>query len=879
MKQMIRISLLLISFAFVFVGCEVNPPIDETVYYTVSFYDSDNVLIASVAVEEGMNATAPTAPVKTGYTFTGWDKSFDNVQSNLVVTAVYTQDEVPVTYTVRFFNHNNQVIASFTVSPGEGVTAPTAPVRTGFTFIGWDNEFDEILSNLDVKPIYEVIYTYYTVTFKDHDGTIIDTQSVKEGFSAVLPTSPTRLGFEFIGWDKDVTFVWNDTEVFALYMKDTDPTERIQYTTYVSSLTYPSMLPSSILKDQINFETSVLTTITNIFSGGFRQADQIHYYDATNIYQRNIYGYEVAVDASGIVIEKGVLVSLPSGGFILSGHSSTATYLQNTISMGDYIIYRASQKSATVYRDPNVSSVIGLGITIHETMLKIADKYNNQLIPLDYQAIVAKMSSVIQTYNALALEYSFTEEIAAKNLLLDIDYLLVESVPVGVKSFWHYPLRSGSYTESNLTQVQLLLNKVKEMGFNRVYLNTNFGGYSVYKSDFLVQSLSGFHTYTGYKDYLEAFIAEAHKRGIEVYAWTNTLIAGDGFLPSFYSERGWATLSYHGSTSFGGMHFLDISNPDVQTFLYNVFHELASNYELDGVEYDFIRYPNGNLHTFSGEITNPSAINDSGYTQTFIDAFMEHENLTGDFKTLIRTSQAVRTAWLAFKMQTLTDTVEMLSTTIKTARPGISISAAVMPNPNTARTTYLQNWEYWITRGWVDELEPMIYSGNLNYVVTTLSTMMGVVGDKALINAGIFPENDGGNGGAAAYQIDAINRLYANGWTRFSSKTMFGNPALTSSMTLLARHYSALPNASNEAISKAYLLDLLDKIEYFYSLKDTSFNYATIMSLANTGLAYGEDANYQGLLDQLQLEIAKISNQTIKTRLLGQLNYISNLVE
>jgi uncharacterized lipoprotein YddW (UPF0748 family) len=878
MKKIIIITAMVVLLSFAFVGCEVNPPIDEKIYYTVTFFDSEDQLITSVAVEKGQQATAPAAPIKEGYTFSGWDTAFDNVQSNLSIKAMYTQDNVPVTYTVRFLNHDNEVILSVTVAPGATVNAPDAPLRTGYTFLSWDTELTNVQSNLDIKPIYEVIYTYYTVTFKDHDGSIIDTQTIREGFHATAPIEPTKLGYTFLGWDQDFAFIWGDLEVNALYQINQDPNMKIQYTSYVSSLQYPSMYPTSLLSSQIDYSTSLLTTITNIISGGFRGADQMHYYDAVNYRDRNVYGYEVAVDSSGIVIEKGVLVALPAGGFILSGHTSTATFLQNTIQMGDYIIYRPSQATATVYRDPNVSSIIGLGITINEKVARVSNLYNSQLVPLNYVEIVSRLSQAIQTYNELAVEYDFAKETQAKNLLLDVDFLMVEVSPVQVKSFWHYPLRSGSYSESNITQVRVLLNQISLMGFNRVYLNTNFGGYSVYKSDYLIQSLTAFNTYTGYKDYLEAFIGEAHKRGIEVYAWTNTLIAGDGFLPSFYSQRGWATLSYQGSTSFGGMHFLDISNPEVQVFLENVYRELATNYELDGIEYDFIRFPNTNLHTFTGEITTPSSINDSGYTPTFIDAFMEAEHLSGDFKTLIRTSKEVRTAWLAFKMQTLTDTVQMLSTTIKTARPGISISAAVMPNPSTARTTYLQNWDYWISQGWVDELEPMIYSGSLSYVQSTLATMMGVVGDRALINAGIFPENDGGTAGMSALQIDAINKLYANGWTRFSSKTIFNNPALTSSMTLMARHYGAIPSASDDVIAKAYLRDLIDKVEYFYQLKDTSFQYGTLLALAEAGLELDETADYDIVINQIQTQINNITNITIKTRLLAQMNHIKTML-
>lgn len=44
--------------------------------------------------------------------------------------------------------------------------------------------------------------------------------------------------------------------------------------------------------------------------------------------------------------------------------------------------------------------------------------------------------------------------------------------------------------------------------------------------------------------------------------------------------------------------------------LVNVYQELATNYDLDGIEYDFVRYPASNLYTFSGNITDSSLIDD-----------------------------------------------------------------------------------------------------------------------------------------------------------------------------------------------------------------------------------------------------------------------------
>lgn len=63
---------------------------------------------------------------------------------------------------------------------------------------------------------------YYTVTFYDWDNTVLDTQSIQKGFSAIAPTAPTREGYTFIGWDKSFTNVVENLEIYAKYEEITN---------------------------------------------------------------------------------------------------------------------------------------------------------------------------------------------------------------------------------------------------------------------------------------------------------------------------------------------------------------------------------------------------------------------------------------------------------------------------------------------------------------------------------------------------------------------------------------------------------------------------------------------------------------------------------
>jgi hypothetical protein len=180
--------------------------------YTVTFVDYDGKVLKTQKVEHGANATAPASPVREGYNFTGWDKAFTNVTSDLTVTAMYTIK----TYTVTFVDWDGKVLNTQTVEHGANATAPAAPVREGYNFTGWDKAFTNVTSDLTVTATYTI--KTYTVTFVDWDGTELDAQTVEHGAGAIAPADPTRVAYIFTGWDTAFASVTGDLTVTAQYV-------------------------------------------------------------------------------------------------------------------------------------------------------------------------------------------------------------------------------------------------------------------------------------------------------------------------------------------------------------------------------------------------------------------------------------------------------------------------------------------------------------------------------------------------------------------------------------------------------------------------------------------------------------------------------------
>ncbi|MCL2689133.1 MAG: InlB B-repeat-containing protein [Chitinispirillia bacterium] len=190
--------------------------------YTVTFkvLADDEEPFETVTVDHGSAATAPsTDPTRTGYTFDGWDIEFVNVTGDLTVIAKWTLNTYIVTF--KILAGDEESFETVTVDHGSAATAPsTNPTRTGYTFDGWDIEFDNVTGDLTV--IAQWTLNTYTVTFVDGTGNEIDRQTIDHGNAATAPsTNPTRTGYTFDGWDIELDNVTGNLTVIAQWTINT----------------------------------------------------------------------------------------------------------------------------------------------------------------------------------------------------------------------------------------------------------------------------------------------------------------------------------------------------------------------------------------------------------------------------------------------------------------------------------------------------------------------------------------------------------------------------------------------------------------------------------------------------------------------------------
>ena len=177
-------------------------PVWNTNKYTITFDTNGGSEIAPITQDYGTEITAPDNPTRKGYTFKGWDKEIPETMpaENITVKAQWEINQ----YTITFDTNGGSEIAPITQDYGTEITAPDNPTRKGYTFKGWDKEIPEAMpaENMTVKAQWEI--NQYTIAFDTNGGSEIAPITQDYGTEITAPDNPTRKGYTFKGWDKEI---------------------------------------------------------------------------------------------------------------------------------------------------------------------------------------------------------------------------------------------------------------------------------------------------------------------------------------------------------------------------------------------------------------------------------------------------------------------------------------------------------------------------------------------------------------------------------------------------------------------------------------------------------------------------------------------------
>ena len=135
--------------------------------------------------------------------------------------------EEGVGYNIEFKDYNGCTIATKQYGFGEIPVPPADPVREMdhryiYTFSHWEPELAPASEDTCYLAVYDTAPRYYTVTFKNDDGTVLSTQQLTYGETPTAPADPTKptegsTAYTFAGWDQTVTTVKGDATYTATY--------------------------------------------------------------------------------------------------------------------------------------------------------------------------------------------------------------------------------------------------------------------------------------------------------------------------------------------------------------------------------------------------------------------------------------------------------------------------------------------------------------------------------------------------------------------------------------------------------------------------------------------------------------------------------------
>jgi uncharacterized lipoprotein YddW (UPF0748 family) len=224
-------------------------------------------------------------------------------------------------------------------------------------------------------------------------------------------------------------------------------------------------------------------------------------------------------------------------------------------------------------------------------------------------------------------------------------------------------------------------------------------------------------------DPLELLVDLAHVYGIKVHAWVNVFLTwseenphpSDKHVINRHPE--WITADSDGvrldllssdqlkARWIEGL-YLCPARPEVREYIVDVAREIATNYRVDGVHLDYVRYPGRG--TGIDEYSRSLFAEEHGFDP--IDILPEVGGSVIPVDNFWAKDLAA--LWQAWRAGQITDLVTRLSDEVRSCRPGIVLTAAVRPDPGTAERDYGQEWAAWLRDGHMDFVAPMLYSAS-----------------------------------------------------------------------------------------------------------------------------------------------------------------------
>ena len=236
--------------------------------------------------------------------------------------------------------------------------------------------------------------------------------------------------------------------------------------------------------------------------------------------------------------------------------------------------------------------------------------------------------------------------------------------------------------------LRTILDSLQAIHVNTILLQTRIRGDVIYPSAIepFAPVFMGRHGVAPDYDPLAFAIDECHRRGMQLHAWLVTIPLGDVQYVRAHGKHSLPASKPRQCTRFKGTWFMEPSHPATVEHLGALVEEMVTRYDIDGIHFDYIRYPEGN--------------------DTYPDAALYNKNRRGMSKA-------------DWRRANVTHLMRTLYGKVKAIKPWVCVSAATLGKHadvsryssygwNAYHTVY-QSAQRWLREGIADALFPMIY--------------------------------------------------------------------------------------------------------------------------------------------------------------------------
>ncbi|HBL84793.1 MAG: hypothetical protein A2Y17_01620 [Clostridiales bacterium GWF2_38_85] len=504
--------------------------------------------------------------------------------------------------------------------------------------------------------------------------------------------------------------------------------------------------------------------------------NQVRYASTFIIYNKsgnqtgtNGYGYEVSVNSEGTIISAGGNDNtVPDSGYVISAiEPADKEFLKMYGIVGASAVIGSDKKTVIIsYNSENLRKSVQLRIEGLNTKISGAKASYMQI---DYDELESKITSfeIISDYASITLQKrnKLFEEIDA------VGYEISESPAVELRGIWHETV------ETTVAGVQKVVSDLKAAGINQLNLGISSGYNTILPlvDDFPFKQKASLRGV----DILQAYVDECEKAGIELIV----------SVAIFRNSAGASTIKPEWLTKSNGVesaedesqYFFNPANNEYREYIKRYLLFIIENYEIDGLQLDYIRYPG----TVGGI--------DYGYDDLTKSMFAEKYNVDASIVDEIATRQSSHSMWsqwIEFKVELVTSFVEEIRLLTTTIRPDIYLSAAVASD--TRLSTYCQDTEKWMQDGLLDAIYPMTYGEGV--LSSRLDTFAGFTGESAylfmgsgsymtLSDAETYKQTIDSRYNADGVCFFEYFSYLAHGYSKFLLQNAFKTPALTPTLS------------------------------------------------------------------------------------------------